>query len=90
MQNGIFDEVCLLQGLEGQAEESMKQDIELGLEYFERVCVNIMVENSTKIKPDETVIKTFVDKVYPLYKNNDRVDILLVNTEFGVGGTKSE
>lgn len=85
-----FDEVCLLQGLEGQTEESMKKDIELGLEYFDRVCVNIMVENSTKIKPDETVIKTFVDKVYPLYKDNDRVDILLVNTEFGVGGKKSE
>lgn len=85
-----FDEVCLLQGLEGQTEESMRQDIETGLQYFERVCVNIMVENSTRIKPDESVIRTFVENIYPVYKDNSRVDILLVNTEFGVGGKKSE
>lgn len=85
-----FDEVCLLQGLEGQTEERMKRDIELGLQYFERVCVNIMVENSTRIKPDKEVITTFLDRVYPLYKDESRVDILLVNTEFGVGGKKSE
>lgn len=85
-----FDEVCLLQGLEGQTEESMKRDIETGLRYFQRVCVNIMVENSTKIKPDEDVIKTFVERVYPLYREDERVDILLVNTEFGVGGKKND
>ncbi len=85
-----FDEVCLLQGLSGQTKESMVRDIRLGLEHFERVCVNIMVENTTEIKPDEAVIRTFIKNVYPLYKDNDRVDILLVNTEFGVGGTKSE
>lgn len=85
-----FDEVCLLQGLAGQTVEGMKADIELGLKYFERVCVNVMVENTTKIKPDQAVIKSFVEKVYPLYKDNDRVDILLENTEFGVGGKKNE
>lgn len=85
-----FDEVCLLQGLTGQTEEGMKRDIELGLAYFERVCVNVMVENTTRIKPDQAVIKNFVETVYPLYKDNGRVDILLENTEFGVGGKKSE
>lgn len=83
-----FDEVCLLQGLKGQTEESMKRDIELGLDYFERVCVNIMVENTTDVLPDKGVIKTFIEKIYPLYKDNDRVDILLENTDFGVGGQK--
>ena len=83
-----FNEVCLLQGLSGQTEKGMKRDIEIGLAYFERVCVNIMVENSTRVKPDYDVIRTFVEKVYPLYKDNDRVDILLNNTDFGVGGQK--
>jgi len=83
-----FDEVCLLQGISGQTVESMKKDIETGLSYFERVCVNVMVENTTPIKPDEEVIKNFVKEVYPLYKDNDRVDILLNNTDFGVGGNK--
>jgi len=83
-----FDEVCLLQGLEGQTEESMRQDIELGLAHFERVCVNIMVENSTKVKPDTKVIQIFMEKLYPVYQENERVDILLNNTDFGVGGAK--
>lgn len=80
-----FDEVCLLFGLDGQTYNSMKHDIETGLTYFERVCVNIMVENSTKIKPNAEVIKLFMQELYPLYKDNERIDILIENTDFGVG-----
>lgn len=80
-----FDEVCLLFGLDGQSEESMRYDIETGLSNFERVCINIMVENSTKIKPNQSVINTFIQKLYPLYIANERVDILIENTDFGVG-----
>lgn len=83
-----FDEVCLLQGLSGQTAESMQQDIEIGLSNFERVCVNIMVENTTKIKPDYVVIHEFKKRVYPIYKDNERVDILLNNVDFGVGARK--
>ncbi len=80
-----FDEINLLQGITGQSAESMLNDIEIGLKYFERVCINIMVENGMPIKPDEKVINEFMDKIYPIYKNNDRLDILLSNTDFGVG-----
>lgn len=80
-----FDEVCLLFGLDGQTYDTMKSDIETGLTYFERVCINIMVENSTKIKPDAAVIQTFMTELYPIYKDNERVDILIENTDFGVG-----
>ena len=79
------DEICLLFGLEGQTAASMKKDIETGLRYFRRVCVNIMVANSTKIKPCRPVIEDFLREIYPLYKDNERVDILLNNTDFGVG-----
>lgn len=79
------DEVCLLFGLFGQTLESMKQDIETGLKYFERICINIMVENSTDIKPCREVIDLFCKNLYPLYVENSRVDILLNNTDFGVG-----
>lgn len=81
-----FDECCLLQGIAGQNTQSMIKDIEIGLKYFERVCVNIMQENGMPIKPDPFVIKEFIEEVYPLYKENIRVDILLENTAFGVGG----
>lgn len=81
-----FDEVCLLQGLPGQTKASMETDIETGLTYFERVCVNIMEENTMPIRPDPSVIHIFLKEIYPKYKDNDRVDILLENTDFGVGG----
>ena len=80
-----FDEINLLQGISGQTKESMISDIETGLKYFSRICVNIMVENQMPIKPDKKVIEQFMEYVYPLYKDNDRVDILLNNTDFGVG-----
>ena len=80
-----FQQVCLLQGLPGQSKESILRDIELGLQYFERVCVNIMVANTKPISPDPQVVETFVKEIYPLYKNEERVDILLNNTDFGVG-----
>lgn len=82
----MFDECCLLFGLEGQTVESMKMDMEIGLRYFERVCVNIFVTNGTGVKPDPAAIQAFVSYVMPLYEQNDRVDILLQNTDFGVGG----
>lgn len=80
-----FDEVCLLFGISGQNESSMRFDVETGLKYFERVCINIMEENSTKIKPDKNVIDTFLKNIYHDYKNNPRVDILINNTDFGIG-----
>ena len=54
-----FDEINLLQGISGQTKESMISDIETGLKYFSRICVNIMVENQMPIKPDKKVIEQF-------------------------------
>lgn len=80
-----FDEANFLFGLTGQSVSGMKRDIELGLKYFDRICVNLMCPNSTPVKPDIKVIGEFKSAVYPLYKDNERVDILIENTDFGVG-----
>lgn len=80
-----FDEVCLLFGLPGQTAASMILDIATGLLHFERVCVNLMTENSTPVKPDAGVRADFLQNVFPLYRDDPRVDILLENTDFGVG-----
>ncbi|MGN0659231.1 MAG: radical SAM protein [Emergencia sp.] len=85
-----FDECCLLFGLPGQTAASMMQDIRTGLEHFERVCVNIMTENTTSVRPDPSVIRIFSDEVLPVYADNIRVDILMENTDFGVGGETDE
>lgn len=84
------DEVCLLFGLDGQTEKSMLNDIETGLKFFNRVCINIMNDNSTPIKPNKDVINLFAKKIAPCYIDNDRVDILMENTEFGVGTPNEE
>lgn len=80
-----FDEGNFLFGITGQTLEMMKRDIELGLECFERICINIMCENTTSVKPDKAVINEFMTKLYPIYKDNERIDILINNTDFGVG-----
>ena len=80
-----FDEVNLLFGLSGQTGESMARDMELALEHFERVCVNIMCPNTSRMKPDEGVIGVFMDRILPACREDPRVDILLNNTDFGVG-----
>lgn len=83
----LFDECCLLFGLTGQTADSMLRDVETGLAHFDRVCVNIMVENTTPVHPDPAVIQTFCQTVLPRYQDDPRVDILMENTDFGVGGS---
>ena len=80
-----FDDCCLLFGLTGQTEQSMLRDLELGLEFFGRVCINIMCENTSAIKPNPDVIGLFCEKILPLCRDNPRVDALLDNLDFGVG-----
>lgn len=81
-----FDECCLLIGFEGQSEASIRNDIELGLQHFERICLNIFQSCSALLQPDKQVIDMFIHKIYPEIKTNKRIDILLNNTDFGVGG----
>lgn len=83
-----FEEACLLQGLPGQTKESMERDIETGLAYFERICVNIMSKNNCPVQPDPAVIRIFQTELYPKYKDHPRIDILLDNTGFGIGAKK--
>lgn len=80
-----FDECCLLFGLPGQTAASMRRDIETGLRYFQRVCVNIMQQNSGPIRPDPGVVRLFTEALLPAYADHPRVDILMKNTDFGVG-----
>ena len=81
----FFDECCLLFGLKGQTTQSMLKDLQIGLQCFERVCVNVFNSNNTATKPDEDVILYFKKNVMPKYIDDRRVDILMNNTDFGVG-----
>lgn len=80
-----FDECCLLFGVEGQTLAQMQTDVAIGLAHFKRICINIMIDNGTPVKRSEAVVKLFMDHLYPTLQNDPRVDILLNNTDFGVG-----
>lgn len=81
-----FQEANFLFGIQGQTVLSMENDILLGLVSFERICTNLMCPNSTVIRPDRDVLSGFMDNIYPKYRDNERIDILIENTGFGVGG----
>ncbi|MDO5725706.1 MAG: radical SAM protein [Tissierellia bacterium] len=79
-----FDQICLLIGIKGQTKEMIDKDINLALKNFNRICINIYIENSTAIKRDEEIINYFLKK-YKYLEENPKVEILLNNTDFGVG-----
>lgn len=80
-----FQEANFMVGLKGQTLEMMKKDVELGLRYFQRININVMCDNTTPVKPDQGVIDVFMREIYPKYKDDVRVDILIHNTDFTVG-----
>ena len=80
-----FDECCLLFGVDGESLAQMERDVEVGLAHFKRICINIMVDNGTAVKRSDDVVKLFMESIYPAVKDDPRVDVLLNNTDFGVG-----
>ena len=80
-----YDSICLLVGIKGQSKESIDKDIEYLLKYFKKGCINIWIENSTEFKRDQELINWFKEKYYYL-EENENIEILWNNTDFGVGG----
>ncbi len=80
-----FDEANFLVGITGQSVEGLARDFELGLAHFERICVNVMCRNTTPVEPDAHIIAAFMERLYPALEADPRVDVLVNNTDFGVG-----
>lgn len=81
----VFDIVNLLVGVEGQSLEQIKDDIKIGMKNFDRVCVNLYKEMDDIMPAAEDLKRKFMQEVYPLYKDFENVDILVENTDLGVG-----
>lgn len=79
-----YDSICLMVGIKGQTKEMVKRDIEIVEKEFPRATINIWTENSTKFKRDEELIKWFA-KEYSYLKDNEKIEVLFENTDFGVG-----
>lgn len=75
--------VCLLVCTKGQTKEMIKKDIEMGLKYFKAITINIFIDNGTKVKRDNELVKWFISKYSHLTKD-DRVELLIDNKDLGV------
>lgn len=80
-----FQGVCLLCCTEGETRERIVRDIELAREHFEYFSVNVFCNNTTKIKRDQALVDWFVSEVYPTIKDDLRIEVLIDNTDLGVG-----
>ena len=80
-----FQGVCLLCCTEGDSKERILRDIALAEKYFEYASVNVFCENSTTVKRDDELAKWFVEEVYPELKESKKIEILINNTDLGVG-----
>ena len=80
-----FQGVCLLCCTEGDSRERILRDIALAKAYFEYASVNVFCENSMAVKRDEELVKWFVDVVYPQLQQSDKIEVLVENTDLGVG-----
>lgn len=80
-----FQGICLLTCVKGQTKEEILNDIEIAKKYFEYFSVNVFCNNSTKEKQDPELVSWFMEEVYPRLKKESKVEVLIQNTDLGVG-----
>ncbi|KNF09233.1 hypothetical protein CLPU_3c00110 [Gottschalkia purinilytica] len=79
-----FDSPCIMVGIKGQTKDMIKKDMDIIINKFSHATVNVFVENSTELKRDEELIKWF-EKEYAFLEDLEHIEVLLNNTDFGVG-----
>lgn len=79
-----FDSPCLMVGIQGQTREMIDYDIAMLKKYFKLGTINVYTNNTTDVKRDEELVRWFMDK-YNYLLEDPSVEVLYVNTDFGVG-----
>ncbi|WP_338563372.1 radical SAM protein [Paraclostridium sordellii] len=79
-----FDSPCMMLGIKGQTKEMIDKDIEIVLNNFKHATINVFVDNTSKIKRDNDLVRWFKEK-YAFLDENDYIEVLYNNTDFGVG-----
>ena len=80
-----FQGVCLLCCTQGESKEHIMKDIETAKKHFEYFSVNVFCNNSTPVKQDAELAQWFAREVYPQIKDVDGIEVLMENTDLGVG-----
>lgn len=79
-----FDSPCMMVGIKGQTKEMIDKDIDIVINNFTHATINVFVNNSSKLKRDDELVKWFIDK-YNYLDQNPNIEVLYNNTDFGVG-----
>ena len=80
-----FQGVCLLCCTQGESKEHIMKDIEIARKHFEYFSVNVFCNNSTPVKQDKVLAQWFAREVYPRIKDVEGIEVLMENTDLGVG-----
>ena len=80
-----FQGVCLLCCTQGESKDHIMKDIEIAQTYFEYFSVNVFCNNSTSVKQDKDLAQWFAREVYPQIKDEEGIEVLMENTDLGVG-----
>lgn len=80
-----FDGACLLVCVQGQTKQMISEDIKLAFENFDYFNVNVFMENTRSLKRDENLLRWFKDDIAPKLEKYDNVEVLIDNTDLGVG-----
>lgn len=80
-----FQGICLLCCTHGETKEHILKDIELAKEHFEYFSVNVFCNNHTSVKQDAELASWFAKEVYPMIKDDSHIEVLMENTDLGVG-----
>ena len=80
-----FQGVCLLCCTEGESRDHILTDIALARQYFEYFSVNVFCNNSTSVRQDKALAQWFASEVYPQLEEDIKVEVLMENTDLGVG-----
>lgn len=81
----FYNGVSLMVGLEGQTTYDICRDIEIADKFFEYFSLNVFTENTTSQAPNRSLIDAFTSRIYPIVNENPKADILLNNTDWGIG-----
>lgn len=80
-----FQGVCLLCCTQGEEKEHIVHDIALARQHFEYFSINLFCNNSTPLQRDNHLAKWFIREIYPTLQHDPRIEVLLNNTDLGVG-----
>ena len=80
-----FDGVCLLLCTQNHTREDICADIATARQYFEYASLNLFCNNSTPVRRNESLVNWFCKELLPAIKDDPRLEILLNNTDLGVG-----